>query len=157
MARCVLVGGRPDVVLEQDGFHHPRSARSRKTAFTRYADLVRKRGIGSKGGKIKSITFANQATLRFMSAGGKDKSRAGYTSRVLAITEADGFEGASTSVEADKIKQLEARLASFDDRAIEFAGSFEMELARQSEETLAEVREVNPHFADFYPKSVAMP
>lgn len=40
MTRCVLVGGRPDVVLEQDGFHHPRSARSRKTAFTRYADLV---------------------------------------------------------------------------------------------------------------------
>jgi membrane associated rhomboid family serine protease len=40
LARCALLGGRPDVVLEVEGFHHPRSHRSRKTTFTRYADVI---------------------------------------------------------------------------------------------------------------------
>ena len=49
-----------------------------------------------------------------MSAGGKDKARAAYTARVLVITETDGFdESGTTSREADKITQLEARLESY--------------------------------------------
>lgn len=73
------------------------------------------RGEGSRGGKVKSrVKFTNGATLRFMSGGGKDKSRAAFTSRVLAVTEVDGLdESGTTSREADKLKQMEARLRAY--------------------------------------------
>lgn len=82
---------------------------------SRYADLMPDRGEGSKGGMIKrSITFKNGAALRFMSGGGGDKKRAGYTSRVLAVTETDGMdEPGDTSREADKIEQLEGRTRAY--------------------------------------------
>jgi phage terminase large subunit GpA-like protein len=71
-------------------------------------------GPGSRSGIVRSrVRFKNGAVLRFMSSGGKDKSRAGFTSRVLAITEADGFQTSGTSIEADPIKQLEARQRAF--------------------------------------------
>jgi phage terminase large subunit GpA-like protein len=90
-------------------------------AKTRYADLIPGGGKGSRGGKIESITFGNGATLRFMSAGGRDKSRAGYESRILGITEADAMgDSATTSEEANKLKQLEARMASWDQDAREY-------------------------------------
>lgn len=83
---------------------------------SRYADLMPTRGAGSKGGKAESITFRNGATLRFMSGGGGDKKRAGFTSRVVVITETDGMDEASdSSREADKITQLEARTRSYGD------------------------------------------
>ena len=45
-----------------------------------------------------------------MSGGGSDKSRAGFTSRVVVITETDGLdETGGRSREADKVTQLEAR------------------------------------------------
>lgn len=49
-----------------------------------------------------------------MSGGGGDKSRAGFTSRVIVITETDGMDqqGAS-SRESDKITQLEARTRAY--------------------------------------------
>ncbi|KKN53094.1 hypothetical protein LCGC14_0606060 [marine sediment metagenome] len=73
------------------------------------------RGEGSRGGRVKSrVKFTNGATLRFMSGGGKDKSRAGFTGRVLAVTEIDGLdEAGTTSREADKLKQMEGRLRAF--------------------------------------------
>ncbi len=78
---------------------------------TRYRDLLPAKGGGSRGGKVRAIKFRNGATLRFMSAGGGDKSRAGYTARVLIVTEVDGLALSSTgSSEADKLKQLEARV-----------------------------------------------
>lgn len=82
---------------------------------SRYADLLPLKGEGSKGGQVKrSIAFRNGATLRFMSGGGGDKKRAGYTSRVLAITETDGMdEAGETSREADKIEQLEGRTRAY--------------------------------------------
>ncbi|KKM81984.1 hypothetical protein LCGC14_1324120 [marine sediment metagenome] len=77
--------------------------------------LLPTRGEGSRGGKVKSrVKFRNGATLRFMTGGGKDKSRAGFTGRVLAVTEVDGLdEAGTTSREADKLKQMEARLRAF--------------------------------------------
>jgi phage terminase large subunit GpA-like protein len=78
-------------------------------------EMLPTRGEGSRGGKVKSrVKFRNGATLRFMSGGGRDKSRAGFTARVLAVTEVDGLdESGTTSREADKLKQMEARLRAF--------------------------------------------
>jgi phage terminase large subunit GpA-like protein len=86
-----------------------------------YKDYLPRTGVGSRGGQSTSIRFRNGANLKFMSAGGSDKSRAGKTARVLIITEADGFDVASsTSREADKITQLEARLRAWSDQAVEY-------------------------------------
>jgi phage terminase large subunit GpA-like protein len=74
-----------------------------------------KSGPGARAGKVRTLVkFANGAKLRFMSFGGDDKSVAGFTSRVLAVTEVDGVDKTSeTSKEADKLKQLEGRLRAF--------------------------------------------
>lgn len=78
-------------------------------------ELLPSKGEGSRGGKVKGrVKFRNGATLRFMSGGGKDKSRAGFTGRVLAVTEVDGLdEQGTTSREADKLKQMEGRLRAY--------------------------------------------
>jgi phage terminase large subunit GpA-like protein len=80
-----------------------------------YRGLLPLKGEGSKGGQVKrSISFRNGATLRFMTAGGSDKQRAGYTARVVAITETDGMdEAGEASREADKIEQIEGRTRAF--------------------------------------------
>jgi phage terminase large subunit GpA-like protein len=82
---------------------------------SRYRDLLPTKGEGSRGGQVKrQIKYRNGASLRFMTAGGSDKKRSAYTSRVVAITEADGMDEASeTSREADKIEQIEARTRAF--------------------------------------------
>jgi phage terminase large subunit GpA-like protein len=80
---------------------------------SRYRDQIPKRGGGSRGGRVESVRFQNGQTLKFMSSGGGDKQRAGFTSRVLVITETDGMDAAgATSREADKITQMEGRLRS---------------------------------------------
>lgn len=85
---------------------------------SRYRDLIPKSGTGSRGGTFTSMTFANGATLRFMSGGGGDKKRAGYTARVVVITETDGMdEAGEVSREADKITQLEARTESYGEQS----------------------------------------
>ncbi len=72
------------------------------------------RGAGSKGGKAQAIQFRHGATLRFMTGGGSDAGRKGFTSRVLAVTEVDELAVAGgTSTEADKLTQLEGRLRAF--------------------------------------------
>lgn len=81
---------------------------------TRYAALMPATGTGSRGGKALAIRFHNGTWLRFLTAGGKDKSRAGFTAPIIAMTETDGFDTrVSTSDEADKITQIEARLRAF--------------------------------------------
>lgn len=82
---------------------------------SKFRDLLPVSGEGSRGGQVKrAIRFRNGAVLRFMSAGGSDKKRAGYTSRVIAITETDGMdEPGEASREADKIEQIEARSRAF--------------------------------------------
>jgi hypothetical protein len=73
-------------------------------------------GPGSEGGKVNDvIRLKNGATLKFMSRGGSDQSRAGFTARVIAVTEAAGFSQSSeTSVEATPLKQIEARQRAWD-------------------------------------------
>lgn len=80
-----------------------------------YRSLLPRTGEGSRGGQVKrGIKFGNGATMRFMTAGGNDKKRSAYTSRVVSITEADGMdESSATSREADKIEQIEARTRAF--------------------------------------------
>jgi phage terminase large subunit GpA-like protein len=82
---------------------------------SKYSELLPTSGEGSRGGQVKrSIKFRNGSVLRFMTAGGGDKARSGFTSRVVAITEADGMDDSSeTSREADKIEQIEARTRAF--------------------------------------------
>ncbi len=46
---------------------------------------------------VETIQFTNGATLKFMSGGGGDKSRAGFTSRVVVIIETDGMDEAGIS------------------------------------------------------------
>ena len=83
-------------------------------ARSRYAKLLPKTGAGSKGGKFEAVRFAHGPTLKFMSGGGNDKKRAGFTSRVLLVTETDGMDQAGgASREADKIKQMEGRTRAF--------------------------------------------
>lgn len=83
---------------------------------TRFRDLIPDKGKGSRGGRSLAIRFKNGATLRWMSGAGGDKSRASYTARVVIITETDGMdEAGSSSREADKITQLEARTKAFGD------------------------------------------
>lgn len=82
---------------------------------TRYRELLPRTGGGSRGGgKFDSIQFTNGVTLKIMSGGGGDKSRAAFTARVLVVTEVDGFDFAGeASREADKFTQLEARTLAF--------------------------------------------
>lgn len=82
---------------------------------SRYRELLPLTGEGSRGGQVKrAIRFRNDVTLRFMTAGGGDKQRAGYTARVLAVTETDGMdESGETSRETDKIEQLEGRTRAY--------------------------------------------
>jgi phage terminase large subunit GpA-like protein len=86
---------------------------------TRYRYLLPLRGGGSKGGRVMAVRFRNGATLRFMTGGGSDKARASFTSRVLVVTETDDFaRSTETSLEADKLKQLEGRTRAYKDRSI---------------------------------------
>jgi phage terminase large subunit GpA-like protein len=86
---------------------------------TRYRELLPLRGGGSRGGRVSSVRLRNGATLRFMTGGGSDKARASFTSRVLVVTETDDFaKAAETSLEADKLKQLEGRTKAYKDRAV---------------------------------------
>lgn len=87
---------------------------------TRYRDLLPDRGEGSQGGKVNSmVQFKNGAALKFFSAGGGDKSRAGFTCRVLVITEANAFGGsAEASNESTKLEQVLARTLSFGSSAL---------------------------------------
>jgi len=85
---------------------------------SRYRDLLPSQGAGSRGGEVDEVRFRNGATLKFMSGGGDDKSRAGDTAPNLVVTETDGLDTpSSTSREADPLKQMEARTLSFDDGA----------------------------------------
>lgn len=85
---------------------------------SRFRDLLPERGGGSKGGTPTSIQFKHGPTLRFMTGGGNDKVRAGFTARVAVITETDGMdEAGGTSRETDKVSQIEARTNAFGDRA----------------------------------------
>lgn len=88
---------------------------------SRYRDLLPDSGRGSKGGTANAIQFKHGPTLRFMTGGGNDKVRAGFTARVAIITETDGMdEAGGSSREADKISQIEARTNAHGDDGMVF-------------------------------------
>jgi phage terminase large subunit GpA-like protein len=83
-----------------------------------FADLIMDSGPGSRGGRFTAVKFRNGAILRFMGAGGSDKTRSGFTAPVLAATEVDGYDEVSkTSREADKVSQMEGRTRAYGDHA----------------------------------------
>lgn len=85
---------------------------------SRFRDQLPTTGKGSKGAMVEAVKFRNGATLKFMSGGGDDKRRAAFTARVLVITETDSLdESSDLSVEADKIKQMQARQRAYGARA----------------------------------------
>jgi len=76
------------------------------------ASLLPVKGVGSpEGGKVKdSVTFQNGVTIKFMTKGGSDQSKAGFTAPIVAMTEAAGFsENNSGSSESDPFRQFKAR------------------------------------------------
>jgi len=87
---------------------------------TRYRELLPTTGEGSRGGKVRDLVkFQNGAILKFMSAGGNDKERAHFTTRVLIITETDAFGATGEiSTESSKYEQLRARIRAFDEQAL---------------------------------------
>lgn len=78
--------------------------------------LIPDTGAGSRGGKVKeSVTLTNDGSMRFMTRGGSNQSKAGFTARVVIVTEASGWTaGTETSAEADPLEQLRARQRSWD-------------------------------------------
>ena len=83
----------------------------------KFKAMLPKKGAGSQGGYAESITFTNGATLRFMTGGGDDKSVAGFTTRIVVITETDGMDApGETSREADRIAQLEGRTRAYNNQ-----------------------------------------
>lgn len=88
---------------------------------SRFRDLLPRTGKGSRGGTPTQVIFRNGVSLLFMAGGGGDKQRAGATARVLAITEVDGMgEMGGTSVETDKVRQLENRTRAFGMNALTY-------------------------------------
>lgn len=85
-------------------------------ASSRLRRLLPKRGPGSAGGQIKDrVVLANSAFLKIATAGGSDQGKAGFTSRVVCITEAARFSRSSkTSTETDPLRQLQARMRAYD-------------------------------------------
>lgn len=87
-------------------------------AASKYRELMPDFGAGSRGGSVSRVEFKNGTTLRFMTSGGGDKARAGFTTRILCATEIDGMdESGGSSREADKLSQLEGRTRAHGDRA----------------------------------------
>jgi len=81
----------------------------------RLRSMLPRTGSGARGGQVKAaVRFTNGATLRFMTSGGSDKSRAGFSARVLVVTEADALGAVKkTSDEADPLRQMEARTRAY--------------------------------------------
>jgi phage terminase large subunit GpA-like protein len=110
-----IVDGVPSMDLSRDKWEQDLLPVIRAS---RYRGLLPKEGAGSRGGRFESITFANGATLKFMSGGGGDEKRSGFTARAAIVTEVDKLdERGGTSRETDKVAQIAARTLSFDDQA----------------------------------------
>lgn len=94
-------------------------------------ELLPTSGEGSRGGKITdSITLNNGVIIKWMTAGGDDTQKAGFTSRIVGVTEAARFSNSSdTSVEADPLRQIEARQRAYksDQRRLYVEGTVTVE------------------------------
>lgn len=78
-----VICGLPDMDMAADKWREDIQPVIERSA---YRDLLPTRGGGSRGGRVESLQFRNGATLKFMSGGGGDKSRAGFSSRAAVIT-----------------------------------------------------------------------
>lgn len=83
-------------------------------ASPRLRRLLPRSGPGSAGGTIRDrVVFANSAIAKIMTAGGSDQGKAGFTLRVILVTEAARFsKRTETSQEADPLEQMRARQRS---------------------------------------------
>ena len=82
--------------------------------------LLPKKGPGSEGGKVKdSVMLTNGVLIKFMTKGGSDASKAGFTSGKAVITEAPAWSrSVGTSEESTPLDQIRARqfsISQFDD------------------------------------------
>lgn len=102
--------GVPDMKMGQDKWEIDLKPALEAAPGLRW--LIPKIGQGSRGGGItNSVTLTNGGALKWMTAGGDDSNKAGYTAKVLGVTEAARFsQGTESSVEADPLSQLTTRL-----------------------------------------------
>ena len=106
-----MIYGAPNANIARDKWTRDMNPVIRRT---RYTEQIPTSGIGSRGGTPVGIDFLNGASMRFMTGGGSDKTVAGYTARVIIVTEVDGMDDAGgKSREADRISQLEVRGDAF--------------------------------------------
>jgi phage terminase large subunit GpA-like protein len=109
--RETVIVGLPTLEMAKDKWERDLLPVIEKTS---YRDLLPRGGSGSRGGHFTEMGLRNGATIKFMSSGGGDKSRAYYTSRVIVFTETDGMQAAqSTSAEANPIEQIKARARAY--------------------------------------------
>jgi len=109
--RDKVIGGLPDMDMAANKWNEDIVP---VIEASRYREYLPASGPGSRGGTPDTVRFTNGASLKFMTGGGGDKSRAGYTAPVLIVTETDGIAVNSPgSMEADKLTQMEARLRAF--------------------------------------------
>ena len=81
---------------------------------SRFAKYLPRKGAGSQGGTPELIQFGNGANLKFITAGGGDEKRSGFTGPVLVVTEASHLdETGGQSDEATKLKQMEGRVRAY--------------------------------------------
>jgi phage terminase large subunit GpA-like protein len=81
---------------------------------SQYARFLPKKGGGSAGGTPELIQFSNGANLKFITAGGGDEKRAGFTGPVLVVTEVSHLDQTGgNSDEATKLKQMEGRVRAY--------------------------------------------
>ena len=109
-----VVVGVPDGQMVDDKWNQ--EIRPIFDASPKLRELLPITGEGSRGGKVRDVvTFRNGASMRFMTRAGSNQSKAGYTARVVVVTEASGWTaGTENSEEADPLRQLRARQKSWD-------------------------------------------
>lgn len=76
-----------------------------------FESLLPLKGPGSKGGAPKSyVKLTSGFQIKFMTKGGSDQSKAGYTAPYIVVTEAAGWsQGTETSKESSPIDQVRGR------------------------------------------------
>ena len=81
---------------------------------SRFCKYLPKKGAGSQGGTPELIQFSNGTNLKFITAGGGDEKRAGFTAPILVVTEVSHLdEVGGKSDEATKLKQMEGRVRAY--------------------------------------------
>lgn len=111
--RETFVVGVPDLAMVDDKWQ--KDIKPIFAASPSLSKLLPTTGAGSRGGSVKdAVHLTNGATLKFLTAGGSDESKAGFTSRVMGITEAKRFSRrAEASVESAPIEQIRGRLLGY--------------------------------------------